>query len=100
MRTTTRQVPFWTFFGATVIGKALIKMHAQMLLEVCAAHLVRSFFFWPMFGCVGYVCLCLTVFGCVQHLASLGYHVICLDRRSPPDSLSSRSTDSDRCPNH
>ena len=22
-------IPFWTFFGATVIGKALIKMHIQ-----------------------------------------------------------------------
>ena len=24
-------VPFWTFFGATVIGKAVIKMHIQVL---------------------------------------------------------------------
>lgn len=23
-------VPFWTFFGATLIGKALIKMHIQV----------------------------------------------------------------------
>jgi hypothetical protein len=23
-------VPFWTFFGATVIGKAIIKMHIQV----------------------------------------------------------------------
>ena len=61
MRTATSQVPFWTFFGATVIGKALIKMHAQMLLEVCAAHLVRSFFFAYVWLCW----LCLPVFGCV-----------------------------------
>ena len=25
-------VPFWTFFGATVIGKAVIKMHIQVIL--------------------------------------------------------------------
>ena len=24
-------VPFWTFFGATMIGKAVIKMHIQVL---------------------------------------------------------------------
>ncbi|KAI1721281.1 SNARE associated golgi protein [Ditylenchus destructor] len=29
-------VPFWTFFGATVIGKAIIKMHIQMLFVVLA----------------------------------------------------------------
>lgn len=23
-------VPFWTFFGATLIGKAIIKMHLQV----------------------------------------------------------------------
>ena len=23
-------VPFWTFFGATIIGKAVIKMHIQV----------------------------------------------------------------------
>lgn len=23
-------VPFWTFFGATLIGKAIIKMHIQV----------------------------------------------------------------------
>uniref|UniRef100_A0A1I8B0G8 Vacuole membrane protein 1 n=1 Tax=Meloidogyne hapla TaxID=6305 RepID=A0A1I8B0G8_MELHA len=27
-------IPFWTFFGATLIGKALIKMHVQMLFVV------------------------------------------------------------------
>lgn len=27
-------VPFWTFFGATLIGKAVIKMHIQMLFVV------------------------------------------------------------------
>lgn len=27
-------VPFWTFFGATLIGKAIIKMHIQMLFVV------------------------------------------------------------------
>lgn len=26
-------VPFWTFFGATLIGKALIKTHIQVNLE-------------------------------------------------------------------
>jgi hypothetical protein len=29
-------VPFWTFFGATLIGKALVKMHVQMLFVVLA----------------------------------------------------------------
>merc|ERR1739838_1068832 len=27
-------VPFWTFFGATLIGKAVIKMHIQMLFVI------------------------------------------------------------------
>ncbi|VDK53149.1 unnamed protein product [Anisakis simplex] len=27
-------VPFWTFFGATLIGKAIVKMHVQMLFVV------------------------------------------------------------------
>ncbi|XP_065831610.1 vacuole membrane protein 1-like [Oscarella lobularis] len=27
-------IPFWTFFGATVIGKALIKMHIQKLFVI------------------------------------------------------------------
>ncbi|CAK5076993.1 unnamed protein product [Meloidogyne enterolobii] len=27
-------IPFWTFFGATLIGKALVKMHVQMLFVV------------------------------------------------------------------
>jgi len=25
-------IPFWTFFGATLIGKAIIKMHIQVSL--------------------------------------------------------------------
>jgi len=29
-------IPFWTFFGATLIGKAVIKMHFQMLCVVVA----------------------------------------------------------------
>ncbi|CAJ0581181.1 unnamed protein product, partial [Mesorhabditis spiculigera] len=29
-------VPFWSFFGATLIGKALVKMHVQMLFVVIA----------------------------------------------------------------
>merc|ERR1711994_1043268 len=29
-------VPFWTFFGATVIGKAVIKMHIQKLFIIFA----------------------------------------------------------------
>ncbi|KAI3413549.1 hypothetical protein GPALN_011039 [Globodera pallida] len=29
-------IPFWTFFGATLIGKALVKMHVQMLFVVLA----------------------------------------------------------------
>ncbi|GMR43642.1 hypothetical protein PMAYCL1PPCAC_13837, partial [Pristionchus mayeri] len=36
-------VPFWTFFGATVIGKAVVKMHVQMLfvIVVFSAHHVE-----------------------------------------------------------
>lgn len=29
-------VPFWTFFGATLIGKAIIKMHIQKLFVIMA----------------------------------------------------------------
>ncbi|GMS90319.1 hypothetical protein PENTCL1PPCAC_12494 [Pristionchus entomophagus] len=37
-------VPFWTFFGATVIGKAVVKMHVQMLfvIVVFSAHHVEQ----------------------------------------------------------
>ncbi|CAD5214896.1 unnamed protein product [Bursaphelenchus okinawaensis] len=27
-------IPFWTFFGATLIGKAIVKMHVQMLFVI------------------------------------------------------------------
>jgi len=29
-------VPFWTFFGATLIGKAVIKTHIQQLTVIVA----------------------------------------------------------------
>jgi len=29
-------VPFWTFFGATLIGKAVVKMHIQKLFVITA----------------------------------------------------------------
>ncbi|VDM54865.1 unnamed protein product, partial [Angiostrongylus costaricensis] len=29
-------VPFWSFFGATLVGKAAIKMHVQMLFVIIA----------------------------------------------------------------
>merc|ERR1712183_41363 len=29
-------VPFWTFFGATLIGKAVIKMHIQKVFIILA----------------------------------------------------------------
>lgn len=29
-------IPFWTFFGATLIGKAVIKMHIQQLAVIIA----------------------------------------------------------------
>ena len=40
-------VPFWTFFGATVIGKAVIKMHIQVVIDFITALdlLVRVFFY-------------------------------------------------------
>ena len=36
-------VPFWTFFGATLIGKAIIKMHLQviMVLLCCCPVLLK-----------------------------------------------------------
>lgn len=27
-------IPFWTFFGATVIGKAIVKMHIQVKIFI------------------------------------------------------------------
>ncbi|XP_005986864.1 vacuole membrane protein 1 isoform X1 [Latimeria chalumnae] len=37
-------VPFWTFFGATLIGKAIIKMHIQKLFVIIAfsKHIVEQ----------------------------------------------------------
>ncbi|XP_044538638.1 vacuole membrane protein 1-like [Gracilinanus agilis] len=37
-------VPFWTFFGATLIGKAIVKMHIQKLLVIMAfsKHIVEQ----------------------------------------------------------
>nr|XP_005892351.1 PREDICTED: vacuole membrane protein 1 isoform X2 [Bos mutus] len=37
-------VPFWTFFGATLIGKAIIKMHIQKLFVIVAfsKHIVEQ----------------------------------------------------------
>lgn len=29
-------VPFWTFFGATLIGKAVVKMHLQKIVVIVA----------------------------------------------------------------
>merc|ERR1711902_164394 len=29
-------IPFWTFFGATLIGKAIIKMHIQKIFVILA----------------------------------------------------------------
>merc|ERR1719308_339975 len=29
-------VPFWTFFGATLIGKAVVKMHIQKIFVILA----------------------------------------------------------------
>merc|ERR1712110_1080729 len=29
-------IPFWTFFGATLIGKAVVKMHIQMVFIILA----------------------------------------------------------------
>lgn len=42
-------VPFWTFFGATLIGKAVIKMHIQMFFVILAfdESLIST--------CVGYI---------------------------------------------
>ncbi|CDQ86606.1 unnamed protein product [Oncorhynchus mykiss] len=37
-------VPFWTFFGATLIGKAIIKMHIQKLFVIItfSSHIVEQ----------------------------------------------------------
>ncbi|RWS07686.1 vacuole membrane protein 1-like protein, partial [Dinothrombium tinctorium] len=41
-------IPFWTFFGATLIGKAVIKMHIQKLFVIVAfnEHHVETFVEW------------------------------------------------------
>jgi len=36
-------VPFWTFFGATLIGKAIIKMHIQVIVRL-SCHYLESVF--------------------------------------------------------
>lgn len=49
-------VPFWTFFGATLIGKAIVKMHIQMLFVIVAFNeihvetLVKKIRYLPYFG--------------------------------------------------
>lgn len=49
-------VPFWTFFGATLIGKAIIKMHIQKLFVIIAFNetLITTALSWlnvlPIFG--------------------------------------------------
>ncbi|XP_017771369.1 PREDICTED: vacuole membrane protein 1 isoform X1 [Nicrophorus vespilloides] len=49
-------VPFWTFFGATLIGKAVIKMHIQKMFVIIAFNetLINSALSWltviPMIG--------------------------------------------------
>jgi len=37
-------VPFWTFFGATLIGKAIVKMHIQKLFVIItfSKHIVEQ----------------------------------------------------------
>jgi len=49
-------IPFWTFFGATLIGKAVIKMHIQKLFVVFmfsekhVQHVVELFGYIPHYG--------------------------------------------------
>lgn len=49
-------VPFWTFFGATLLGKAVIKMHIQKLVVIFAfsehhvEHIVSLLRYIPYFG--------------------------------------------------
>ncbi|CAL1529190.1 unnamed protein product [Lymnaea stagnalis] len=49
-------IPFWTFFGATLIGKAIIKMHIQKLFVIFifsahhVEHVVRLIGYIPYFG--------------------------------------------------
>ncbi|XP_013787248.1 vacuole membrane protein 1-like, partial [Limulus polyphemus] len=49
-------VPFWTFFGATLIGKAVIKMHIQKLFVIIAfnehhvEHIVSKLKYIPYVG--------------------------------------------------
>merc|ERR1712110_473557 len=37
-------IPFWTFFGATLIGKAVVKMHIQMIfiIFIFSKHHIQS----------------------------------------------------------
>lgn len=49
-------IPFWTFFGATLIGKAIVKMHIQKLgviiafNEVLVEKFIQSINFIPVLG--------------------------------------------------
>ena len=38
-------IPFWTFFGATLIGKAIVKMHIQMcfIIFLFSKHHIQNF---------------------------------------------------------
>lgn len=44
-------VPFWTFFGATLIGKAVIKMHIQKMFVIIAFNetLIKTALDWLLF---------------------------------------------------
>ena len=42
-------VPFWTFFGATILGKAVVKMHIQVLDFHAALKSLVSVVFFSVF---------------------------------------------------
>ena len=44
-------VPFWTFFGATLIGKAVIKMHLQVVGALLTLLLTNQNLMWFSMVC-------------------------------------------------
>ena len=59
-------VPFWTFFGATMIGKAVIKMHIQVLDFYTALDLLVRVFF------LGFTDFFVSCFTATEHMNRAG----------------------------
>ena len=49
-------VPFWTFFGATVIGKAIIKMHIQVQPDKHVTSIIKRDIFLIFLAIICHYC--------------------------------------------